>query len=114
MNRGAIMRINERESKSVEFKPHPPKFESLVKTCIAFANGVGGKIYIGIEDKTGRILGVDNDTRNKLYDEFPNSLYDSSSPGLLALIYEKNLFDKSMLVSQDKWVLLKKWGLKLD
>lgn len=35
-----------------------PTFSQLIKTCIAFANGVGGKIIIGVEDKTREIIGI--------------------------------------------------------
>lgn len=41
-----------KESKSLEFKAKLPNFQSLIKTCIAFANGSGGRIVIGVEDNT--------------------------------------------------------------
>lgn len=28
----------------------------LIKTCVAFANGAGGKIIIGVEDKTTEVI----------------------------------------------------------
>lgn len=51
----------ERESKSLEFKSRLPNFHSLVKTCIAFANGAGGKIIIGVEDESRKIIGIDDE-----------------------------------------------------
>ena len=48
----------ENESRSLEFKSKLPKFQSLIKTCIAFANGSGGRVMIGIEDNTRRIIGI--------------------------------------------------------
>ncbi|HEU5280459.1 MAG TPA: RNA-binding domain-containing protein [Gammaproteobacteria bacterium] len=86
------------ESKVLEFKSKLPHFSSLIKTCVAFANGLGGKIMVGIDDKTRQVLGVDEATRKRLYDEFPNSLYDSTSPGLLPEIYEKRIDDKSVVI----------------
>jgi len=80
----------ERESKSLEFKVKLPKFQSLIKTCIAFANGSGGNIIIGIEDDTRKIIGVTEEDRDKIYDDFLNSLYDSTSPNIFAQIYENN------------------------
>jgi len=105
----------EHESKTLEFKSKLPKLQKLVKTCIAFANGYGGQIMIGIEDDRC-ILGVDDSTRNRIYDEFPNSLYDSTSPGLLAEIYEKRIGEKSVVIieippSIKKPVFLKEEGL---
>lgn len=89
---------SERESKTIEFKSQLPPFYSLVKTCVAFANGIGGKIIIGVDDKTHKVLGIDDETRNRLYDEFPNSLYDMTSPGLLAEIYEQCFDEGSVMI----------------
>lgn len=88
----------ERESKHLEFKSTVPKLRSLVKTCIAFANGSGGRIIIGVDDKTREIIGVTDGERDQLYDEFPNSLFDSTSPNLFAQIYERNFNDRSILI----------------
>ncbi len=88
----------DRESKSLEFKSRLPNFHNLVKTCVAFANGVGGKIIIGIEDKSRGIIGVSEELRNRIYDEFPNSLYDATTPNLLAEIYEKRFNDVSVMI----------------
>lgn len=107
----------ERESKTLEFKSRLPNFHNLVKTCVAFANGIGGKIVIGVEDKTREILGVNNEIRNRIYDEFPNCLYDTTTPSLLIEIYEK-LFDDDLSIiiidvpsSIKKPVLVKSEGL---
>ena len=104
-----------RESKTLELKSELPKLQKLVKTCVAFANAYGGEIVIGVEDD-GNIVGVSEHTRNRIYDEFPNSLYDSTSPGLLAEIYEKRIGQKSVLIievpaSIKKPVFLKEEGL---
>lgn len=90
--------FNERESKVLELKSSLPKFETLIRTCIAFANGVGGRIIIGVDDKTHEICGINERLRKRVYDEFPNSLYDSTSPSLLAQIYEKNFNEHSVIV----------------
>lgn len=81
----------DRESRGLEFKVSIPKnMQTLVKTCIAFANGSGGKIVIGVEDGTREIIGISEKDRDRIYDAFSNSLYDSTSPNLFAQIYEKN------------------------
>ncbi|MCH9634427.1 MAG: hypothetical protein S4CHLAM7_11780 [Chlamydiae bacterium] len=108
---GAIMArekfFDERESKVLEFKSSLPKFEVLIKTCIAFANGVGGRIVIGVEDITREICGINEKVRNRIYDDFPNSLFDSTSPGLLAQIYEKNFDERSVIIIQIPSILKK-------
>lgn len=119
---GAIARFEmsyvypERESKSVEFKSQLPNFYNLIKTCVAFANGIGGRIIIGVNDKSREIVGVDDKVRDRIYDEFPNSLYDATSPNLLAEIYEKRFIDLNVIIieipsSIKKPVFIKKEGV---
>ncbi|HVE43551.1 MAG TPA: ATP-binding protein [Gammaproteobacteria bacterium] len=88
----------ERESKTLEFKSRLPHFSQLIKTCIAFANAQGGQIIIGIDDKSREVIGIDEHTRNRIYDEFPNSLYDATLPCLLIEIYEKSFDDLSVII----------------
>lgn len=46
------------ESKNIEYKVTvPEKSEKYMKTVVAFANGRGGKIVFGIDDKTLDIVG---------------------------------------------------------
>jgi ATP-dependent DNA helicase RecG len=105
---------SERESKTLEFKSRLPDFIKLIKTCIAFANGVGGQILIGIEDETKEVIGITDKERDRLYDEFPNSLYDSVNPTLLPQIYEKRIGDKSILIIQIPPSPKKPYFLKSD
>lgn len=106
--------FSERESRTLEFKSELPNFEKLVKTCIAFANGAGGQIVIGVEDGTRKVVGIEDKDRDRLYDEFPNSLYDSVSPTLLAQIYEKRLGDQSVLIIQIPPNLKKPYFMKRE
>ncbi len=106
----------DRESKSLEFKSQLPNFHALVKTCVAFANGVGGKIVIGVDDNSCEIIGINDKTRDRVYDEFPNSLYDATSPNLFAEIYEKRFGEKSVMIIEishgtKKPVLIKSEGM---
>lgn len=107
----------ERESKLIELKSIVPNFNALVKTCVAFANAAGGKIIIGVDDKSHEIIGVSDKDRNKLYDDFPNSLYDSTSPSLIAQIYEQNFGEHSVIIieipaSPRKPYFIKSKGIK--
>ncbi len=88
----------ERESRNLEFKSQLPNFHNLIKTCVAFANGTGGIIVIGVNDKTREIIGITDAIRNRIYDELPNSLYDATSPSLLVEIYEKRFDDISIMI----------------
>lgn len=45
------------ESKNIESKVSlPDKSEKYVKTIVAFANTQGGKLIVGVDDKTIRLL----------------------------------------------------------
>lgn len=49
------------ESKNIEYKVSvPDKSEKYMKTIVAFANTQGGRLLIGIDDKTHEIVGVDS------------------------------------------------------
>ncbi|MBP9729747.1 MAG: ATP-binding protein, partial [Gammaproteobacteria bacterium] len=95
------------ESRHLEFKSALPSFSQLIKTCVAFANGVGGKVIIGVEDKTRKIIGVNESIRKSVYEEFPNSLYDSTEPNLIAEIYEKNFGPDNVIVIEIPNILKK-------
>lgn len=97
----------EQESRHLEFKSAVPAFSQLIKTCIAFANGVGGKIIIGVEDKTREIVGVNDSIRRSIYEEFPNSLFDSTAPNLIAEIYEKNYGAHNIIIIEIPNILKK-------
>jgi len=88
----------ERESKHLEFKLELPSFNALIKTCVAFANGIGGEIIIGIEDDTRKLIGVNDSTKERVYEDFPNALYDSTEPSLVPQIYEKLINEVSVIV----------------
>ena len=51
------------ESKNIEYKVIvPDKSEKYMKTVVAFANGRGGRIVFGVDDKTLNIVGMNPDT----------------------------------------------------
>ena len=59
------------ESKNVEFKvQRPEKSIKYMKTVIAFANGKGGQIIFGIDDKTRNIVGIPEEEQEKIFGEF--------------------------------------------
>ncbi len=52
--------ITQHESKTLEFKENGNSKENLIASVIAFANTSGGKIVLGIEDRTKRVVGIKN------------------------------------------------------
>ncbi|WP_194848242.1 RNA-binding domain-containing protein [Candidatus Neptunochlamydia vexilliferae] len=104
----------ERESKALEFKSKLPQFMTLIKTCVAFANGSGGKIIIGVENDSREVIGITDQDRERLFESFPNSLYDSVSPTLLLQVWGKSYNDVSVLVIEIPTSPKKPYFLKSD
>ena len=54
--------IAKRESETLEFKAElSDEPLTYVKTMIAFANGTGGLLVVGIEEKTHDVIGIPED-----------------------------------------------------
>ena len=69
------------ESKNIEYKVTlPDKSEKYMKTIVAFANTQGGKLVVGVDDKTHEIVGVENDILFQLMDGIANAVSDSCMP----------------------------------
>jgi predicted HTH transcriptional regulator len=57
MNGETLLTLN--EGKTLDFKRDLSSPKGLLKTLVAFANTAGGKLIIGVEDKTRQVVGVD-------------------------------------------------------
>ena len=88
------------ESKTLEIKENIPQKNQILKTCVAFANGAGGRIIIGVKDKTKEIIGVSTEARDKIFDEIASSIKDSVEPYLIPEIYERNINNKTIVIIQ--------------
>jgi ATP-dependent DNA helicase RecG len=88
----------ERESKTLELKLRLPDFRTLAKTCVAFANGAGGEIVIGVKDGSREINGISESERDRLYDAFPSGLHDLVSPSIIPHLYEKNIDGRRVMM----------------
>ena len=76
------------ESKNVEFKvQRPDKSMKYMKTVVAFANGKGGRIIFGIDDKTREVVGIPEDKVFREIDAITNAISDSCEPTILSLIH---------------------------
>jgi ATP-dependent DNA helicase RecG len=91
------MRWEEKESKTLEFKSVPPRGDQIARTCVAFANGVGGEILIGVEDETGDVCGVEEELATDLLTRLSNAIYDSVSPPLLPHVSLQNVEGKTVV-----------------
>ena len=88
------------ESKNIEFKATlPDKSEKYIKTLIAFANCQGGKLIIGVDDKTREVIGVDRDDVFQIMDSIANAVDDSCMPQIVPDIEPKTVDGKTVIVS---------------
>ncbi len=87
------------ESKNIEFKVElPKKSEKYMKSVIAFANTSGGKIVIGVDDKSGQIVGVDEKEVFRMMDSIANAVTDSCEPQIVPDITFQNIDDKCVVI----------------
>ena len=89
------------ESKNVEFKvQRPDKSIKYMKTVVAFANGKGGQIVFGIDDKTREVVGVPEDKVFQEIDAITNAISDSCEPTIIPDVYLQNINDKPVIVAE--------------
>ncbi|OFZ81314.1 MAG: hypothetical protein A2583_10325, partial [Bdellovibrionales bacterium RIFOXYD1_FULL_53_11] len=79
-------------------KVRAPEKKQILQTCVAFANGAGGEIIFGVEDESGRIIGVNQVERNRIFEGIGNSIFDSISPTIVPEIFERNVNDRMLVV----------------
>ena len=87
------------ESKNIEYKVTvPDKSEKYMKTVVAFANGRGGRIVFGVDDKTLNIVGMNPDTIFQTMDSITNAISDSCEPKIYPDVTLQSIDDKTIIV----------------
>ena len=87
------------ESKNIEYKiTLPEKSEKYMKTIVAFANTQGGKLIVGIDDKTHQVVGVENEILFQLMDGIANAVSDSCMPQIIPDIEPQTVDGKTIIV----------------
>lgn len=87
------------ESKNMEFKESlPAKSSKYMKTIVAFANGQGGKLIIGVEDDTKKIVGIDKNEAFKIMDAIANAISDSCKPAIIPDIYMQTVNEATVII----------------
>ena len=87
------------ESKNLEFKESlPVKSSKYMKTIVAFANGQGGKLIIGVEDDTKKIVGIDKNEAFKIMDAIANAISDSCKPAIIPDIYMQTVNEATVII----------------
>ncbi len=106
--------LNRPEGKTIEFKENTSSHLNIIKTVIAFANTAGGKLIIGVEDETKKVLGIN---RVLLEEErLSNVISDSIEPLLIPDIDIISHDDKELIIINVPYLAgpyyLKKSGLE--
>jgi len=73
-----LNKIKQPETRKLEFKEKFTEKSKILKTIIAFSNGTGGELLIGITDKEREVVGVKNPL--ELEEKISSMLYDSITP----------------------------------
>lgn len=84
------------EGKTLEFKQDLSSPRNLLKTLVAFANTAGGRIIIGVVDKTREPVGFDNPLDEE--ERLCNLIADSISPRLVPNVEMTTVEGKTLLV----------------
>lgn len=87
------------ESKNIEFKTMLPQdSERYIKTIIAFANTQGGKLVIGIDDRTREVAGVEDDILFQTMDSISNAVSDACSPQIVPNVEPQTVDGRTVIV----------------
>ncbi len=87
------------ESKNVEYKVTvPDKSEKYMKTVVAFANGNGGRLVFGVDDKTLEVIGMDPENIFKTMDAVTNAISDACEPRIRPEVTLQTVEDKTIIV----------------
>lgn len=93
-----IEEIFKDENKNIEFKEIlPVDSKKYLKTICGYANSYGGKIIIGVEDNTKKIIGVEKELIHETIDKLTNIISDSITPQIIPNIYYEEVEDKGTI-----------------
>ncbi len=77
--------LRQHEGKTLEFKRDLSSPDKVMRTLVAFANGAGGVLLIGVEDGSRRVVGVPDPTR--VEEQLANIISDRLEPRLVPEIH---------------------------
>jgi len=83
------------EGKTLEFKQDLSSPKNFLKTLVAFANTAGGVLLVGVEDKTNKVIGVENPLDRE--EHLCSMIADSISPRLVPNVELLAWQDKTLL-----------------
>ncbi|PXF58945.1 MAG: hypothetical protein C4B58_04515 [Deltaproteobacteria bacterium] len=91
-------KVRQPENRKLELKRSLPPKAKWLKSIIAFANGAGGELILGIDDKSRDIVGIENPF--ELEEKISNTIHDSIRPSISPYIQTINLKNRQLLSVQ--------------
>lgn len=88
--------LAQNEGRTVEFKESARSLPNIIKTVIAFANTAGGILVIGIEDKTKKVVGIENVLNEE--ERLINAISESITPFLIPNIEIQTYRKKELII----------------
>ena len=93
-----VEEILQGEPKDLEFKEKLPEdSKKYMKTIVAFSNGDGGRLIIGVNDDR-EVVGVDKTAVFTMIDKITNAISDSCEPLIIPDIAPQAVGDKTVIV----------------
>ena len=94
-----IEEIKKGETDRLEFKCEVPQHDKrYLKTVVAFANGLGGSVIFGINDKTLDVVGVPDDDLRKMEDGLASAISSACAPAIVPSFSRETVDGKTLLV----------------
>ncbi|NLN39774.1 MAG: AAA family ATPase, partial [Smithella sp.] len=84
------------EGKVLEFKRDLSSPRNLLKTLVAFANTAGGRVIVGVQDKTRKVMGIEHPLDEE--ERICSLIADSISPRLVPNVELTTIDNKTLLV----------------
>jgi len=88
-----------RETSTVQFKLNVDNEQSFARELVAFANSKGGKILIGVDDKTWNIIGLEDNNLRRLKDLIVNAANEHVKPAIF-------IESETILVDEKKFTVV--------
>jgi len=95
MTLSIVQLLSSPEGKTLEFKRDLSSPRNILKTLVAFANSSGGRLFIGVEDGSGEVIGVENplDEEERLCSQIADGIEPRLVPNVELIAFE----DKTLL-----------------
>lgn len=94
-----LFEIKQGETDGLEFKREVPQHDKrYLKTIVAFANGLGGSVVFGIDDKTLDVVGVLDDDLRMMEDGLASAISSACAPAIVPSFSRETVDGKTLLV----------------